>query len=90
MLIYLPPPGHNLFVSDKEVAGKIENIYSKFKIMLMKKDDSSKKALLSILKKVNDHLQEKGVRSAHFQKRFIESPFYTDKNIKRLFFLLDF
>lgn len=56
------PGGHNLFVSDKEVASKIENIYSKFKIMLMKKDDSSKKALLSILKKVNDHLQEKGSR----------------------------
>merc|ERR1711909_12872 len=44
------PGGHNLFVPDQEVAGKIENIYSKFKIMLMKKDDSSKKALLSILK----------------------------------------
>ena len=36
------PGGHNLFVQDKEVAGIIENVYSKFKLMLIKKDEPSK------------------------------------------------
>ncbi len=56
------PGGHNLFVRDKEVASKIENIYSKFKIMLLKKDDASKSALMANLKKINDHLEAKGSR----------------------------
>ncbi|TRY72648.1 hypothetical protein TCAL_01155 [Tigriopus californicus] len=56
------PGGHNLFIQDKEVASKIENVYSKFKIMLLKKDESSKNNLLSNLKKINDHLGEKGSR----------------------------
>merc|ERR1711973_636547 len=43
------PGGHNLFVQDKEVASKIENVYSKFKLMLLKKDDSSKNILLTHL-----------------------------------------
>merc|ERR1712080_710578 len=53
------PGGHNLFVRDKEVASAIENVYSKFKIMLLKKDDSSKSILMSHLRKVNDHLESK-------------------------------
>lgn len=56
------PGGHNLFIQDKEVASKIENVYSKFKIMLLKKDDHSKSALLSNLRKINDHLEQKGSR----------------------------
>merc|ERR1712061_91390 len=47
------PGGHNLFVQDKEV----ENVYSKFKIMLLKKDDQSKNKLLADLKKINEHLE---------------------------------
>lgn len=56
------PGGHNLFVQDKEVAGIIENVYSKFKLMLIKKDDNSKNSLVSQLTKINLHLEGKGVR----------------------------
>jgi len=56
------PGGHNLFVQDKEVATLIENVYSKFKLMLTKKDDQSNKNLLLRLEKINDHLGNKGTR----------------------------
>jgi len=56
------PGGHNLFVQDKEVAGIIENVYSKFKLMLIKKDESSKNSLVSQLTKINTHLEGKGNR----------------------------
>jgi len=56
------PGGHNLFVQDKEVAGIIENVYSKFKLMLIKKDDTSKNSLVSQLTRINHHLEEKGCR----------------------------
>lgn len=56
------PGGHNLFVRDKEVASTIENVYSKFKIMLLKKEAVSKSNLLANLKKINDHLEAKGSR----------------------------
>ena len=51
------PGGHNLFVQNKDVAAIIENVYSKFKVMLLKKDDSSKANLLANLKKINSHLE---------------------------------
>merc|ERR1711950_45834 len=41
------PGGHNLFVQDKEVVGIIENVYSKFKLMLIKKDEASKQSLVA-------------------------------------------
>merc|ERR1711936_1398388 len=56
------PGGHNLFISDNEVNKKIENVYSKFKHMLLKRDDTSKNAMTAILTKVNDMLAEKGSR----------------------------
>jgi len=56
------PGGHNLFVPDQEVSKKIENVYSKFKLMLLKRDDASKRALTNILTKVNDMLAEKTTR----------------------------
>ncbi|RXG60320.1 Chloride intracellular channel exc-4 [Armadillidium vulgare] len=56
------PGGHNLFVQDKEVASKIENVYSKFKLMLLKKDEASKNILLAHLRKINDHLEQRGTR----------------------------
>merc|ERR1712112_790541 len=56
------PGGHNLFVQDKEVAGIIENVYSKFKLMLIKKDENSKNALVAQLSKINSHLSDKGTR----------------------------
>merc|ERR1712158_17343 len=31
------PGGHNLFVADNEVAKRIENLYNRFKVMLVKK-----------------------------------------------------
>lgn len=56
------PGGHNLFVQDKEVATKIENIYSKFKLMLTKRDDATKEKLMANLKKIDEHLGDKGTR----------------------------
>jgi len=56
------PGGHNLFVQDKEVATKIENVYSKFKLMLMKGDDHTKQVLLSVLRRIDEHLGQKKTR----------------------------
>merc|ERR1712156_944934 len=56
------PGGHKLFISDNEVNKKIENVYSKFKHMLLKRDDTSKKALTNTLIKIDDMLAEKGSR----------------------------
>lgn len=58
------PGGHNLFVQDKEVATLIENLYSKLKLVLVKKDEQKNNALLAHLKKINDHL-------AHRKTRFL-------------------
>jgi len=49
------PGGHNLFVSDKEVQILTENVFRKFKVMLLKKDDASKTSLLQNLKRINEH-----------------------------------
>jgi chloride intracellular channel protein 2 len=54
--------GHNLFVQDKEVATLIENLYSKLKLVLVKKDEQKNNALLSHLKKINDHLAQRQSR----------------------------
>lgn len=100
------PGGHNLFVSDKETASVIENLYSvssreiflsqstfsypsqmeilnpillhfivkflnepslvilhqKFKLMMARKDENSKKALLNQLGNINKHLEKRGTR----------------------------
>lgn len=56
------PGGYNLFVQDKEVATLIENLYSKLKLMLMKKDEHKDSALLAHLKKINDHLEQRATR----------------------------
>lgn len=56
------PGGHNLFVQDKEVASLIENLYSKLKLLLLKKDENSVNSLLSHLRKINDHLGKTGTR----------------------------
>merc|ERR550534_1734209 len=54
------PGGHNLFISDNEVNKKIENVYSKFKHMLLKRDDTSKNAMTSILtKRVHEFFRKK-------------------------------
>merc|ERR1711953_1510018 len=62
------PGGHNLFVRDKEVALLIENVYSKFKIMLnspiQAKKEQAKANLLGNLQKINNHLESK-------EKRFL-------------------
>jgi len=56
------PGGHNLFVQDQEVAKKIENVYSKFKLMLVKRDDSSRSVLHRHLTAINDHLAARDTR----------------------------
>lgn len=44
------------------MATLIENIYSKLKLMLVKKDETKNNALLGHLKKINDHLAQRGTR----------------------------
>lgn len=56
------PGGYNLFVQDKEVATLIENLYVKLKLMLVKKDEAKNNALLSHLRKINDHLSARNTR----------------------------
>merc|ERR1712183_382876 len=56
------PGGHNLFVPDQEANKKIENVYSKFKLMLLKRDEVSKKALTNTLIKIDEMLASKGTR----------------------------
>jgi len=56
------PGGHNLFVPDQEVTRKVENVYSKFKHMLIKRDDASKRSLTSMLAKIDEMLGSKGTR----------------------------
>lgn len=56
------PGGHNLFVQDKEVATLIENLYSKLKLMLLKKDDMKMNNLMMHLRKIDEHMGKKGTR----------------------------
>jgi len=51
-----------LFVQDKAVATLIENVYSKFKLMLLKKDAPSQNTLTTHLTKIDTHLGEKATR----------------------------
>ena len=51
------PGSHNLFTQSREVLELIQNVYSKFKVVLLKKDDASKRALLAQLLKINNHLE---------------------------------
>jgi len=56
------PGGHNLFFSDKETANVIENLYSKFKLMLTRKDEASSRNLLNQIKNINNHLEKRQSR----------------------------
>jgi chloride intracellular channel protein 2 len=56
------PGGYNLFVQDKDVATLIENVYSKLKLMLLKKEENKNNSLLGHLKKINDHLASRATR----------------------------
>lgn len=53
------PGGHNLFIQDKDTATVIENFYSKFKLMLTRRDEQSKRALLNQLKNIDAHMAKK-------------------------------
>jgi len=56
------PGGHNLFVSDQDVNKRIENLYNRFKVMLVRKDEAAKKSVINILKRLDETLAEKGTR----------------------------
>ena len=56
------PGGHNLFFSDKDTATVIENLYSKFKLMLTKRDETSSRSLLNQLTNINNHLASRNSR----------------------------
>lgn len=50
------PGGHNLFVRDRDTATVTENLYSRFKLFLTKRDDQCKRVLLNQLKRIDSHL----------------------------------
>ncbi len=56
------PGGHNLFVPDSEVSKRIENLYNRFKIALVKHDDASRNRVTTILTAINEELARKGTR----------------------------
>jgi len=56
------PGGHNLFISDQDVNKRIENLYNRFKVMLVRKDEAAKKSVINILKRLDETLAEKGTR----------------------------
>ena len=51
------PGGHNLFTQGKEVITLIQDVYSKFKVLLMRKDEASTKGLLAQLLRINNHFE---------------------------------
>nr|ACO12092.1 Chloride intracellular channel exc-4 [Lepeophtheirus salmonis] len=56
------PGGHNLFVPDNDVSRKVENLYSRFKHMILRQDELSIKAVNNILSKIDDELSTRGSR----------------------------
>ena len=54
------PGGHNLFVPDGDVSKKIENLYNRFKVMLMKRDEASRNRVTALLKAIDEELSKKG------------------------------
>jgi len=56
------PGGHNLFVADPGVEKRLENLYNRFKIALVRQDDSSRRSVVAILRLINETLEEKGTR----------------------------
>ena len=58
------PGGHNLFVPDSEVSRKIENLYNRFKVALVKKDEASRARMTAILTAIDEELGKKASRYA--------------------------
>jgi len=56
------PGGHNLFVADPTVEKRLENLYNRFKMMLVRQDDASRRSVVAILRLINETLEEKGTR----------------------------
>ena len=54
------PGAHNLYTQPKEVITLIQDVYSKFKVLLLRKDDGARKSLLAQLLKINNHLESNG------------------------------
>ncbi|KAH9640278.1 hypothetical protein HF086_001630 [Spodoptera exigua] len=61
------PGGHNLFVQDKEVASLIENLYSKLKLVLVRKDEQKSAALRAHLGRIDGLLERRGTRKIFVQ-----------------------
>lgn len=56
------PGGHNLFIPDNEVSKKIENLYNRFKVMLVKRDDATKRRVTALLTAIDEELSKKKSR----------------------------
>ena len=48
--------------ADSEVSRKIENLYNRFKVMLIKRDEASKNRVTAILKSIDEELAKKKSR----------------------------
>ena len=48
--------------ADSEVSRKIENLYNRFKVMLIKRDEASKNRVTAILKSIDEELAKKKTR----------------------------
>jgi hypothetical protein len=46
----------------REIAPRIENLYNRFKMMLLNKDESSKQKVTNILQRINDAIKSGGSR----------------------------
>lgn len=52
----------HFFTQDKEVASLIENLYSKLKLVLVKKDEQKSAQLLAHLRRIDEHLRKRATR----------------------------
>ena len=56
---------HLFFViSDPTVEKRLENLYNRFKMMLVRQDDASRRSVVAILRLINETLEEKGTVNA--------------------------
>ena len=47
-------------IADPTVEKRLENLYNRFKMMLVRQDDASRRSVVAILRLINETLEEKG------------------------------
>ena len=64
--------------ADSEVSRKIENLYNRFKVMLIKRDEASKNRVTAILKSIDEELAKKKTRFLTGDRNFACCSFQHD------------